>query len=356
MKKGLIAILFMMVTVLSLFSGCGGSGGAVTINVYNWGEYISKGQDGTMDVIAEFERETGIKVNYKEFDENESMYTKIKNGGSNYDVVIPSDYMVAQMIREDMLEKLDFTNIPNADNVLDELKNPKYDPTGEYSVPYMWGTVGIIYDKVRVTKPVDSWNILWDAEYSGQILMFNNPRDAFGIALKKLGYSYNTTDETQIRAAADELKKQRDVVQAYVMDQIFDKMESGEAMIAPYYAGDAVTMMANNPDLAFSIPKEGTNRFVDAACILKGSKHKKEAELFINFLAKAEVSKANSEYIGYTSPMKTTYDLLDDEIKNNPIIYPPESVLSKTESFLVLPNETLELYTSLWTDIKAGKE
>lgn len=253
-----------------------GSNGEV--NVYNWGEYMPDGVDGSVDLIEKFEQETGIKVNYKEYDSNETLYAELKPGNTSYDVIIPSDYMISRMIEEDMLEKLNFDNIPNYANIMDAYKNTEdvqYDPTGEYSVPYTWGTVAIVYNKTMVDEPVDSWDIFWDEKYAGQILMFDNSRDAFGIALKKLGYSQNTTNEAELEAAAEELKKQKPLVQAYVMDQIFDKMGNGEAAVAPYYAGDIITMMAENPDLAYALPKEGTNRFVDAMAIRRAPRIKK---------------------------------------------------------------------------------
>lgn len=325
-------------------SGSGQGASGSELNVCNWGEYIDE------DVLELFEAETGITVNYQTIDNNEKMYAKLKSGGSSYDVVIPSDYMIARMIEEGMLEKLDFANIPNFEDVRDDLKKPEYDPEGAYSVPYTWGVVGLIYDKTQVTKPVDSWDILWDETYKGQILMFDNPRDAIGIALKKLHYSFNTTDAAQLTEAAELLKQQKSVVQAYVMDQIFDKMGGGDALIAPYYAGDAITMMDENPNLAFAIPKEGTNRFVDAMCIPKGAENKENAEKFINFMTRADIAQKNIEYIGYSTPLKTVFENLDEETQNS-VSYPPDDVLANTETFLNLPDEILALYDELWIEI-----
>ena len=214
----------------------------VTINVYNWGEYISNGVEGTLDVNAKFTRRTGIDVNYTTFDTNESLYSKLAGGGANYDVIIPSDYMVSKLIEEGYLEKLDFDNIPNFQYIDEQYRNPDYDPTNEYSVPYTWGVVGIFYNKNYVKEEINSWKILWDEKYAGKILMFDNPRDSFGIAQKLLGYSFNSTDEREWQEAAMLLKEQKPLVQAYVMDQIFDKMANGDAWLAPYYAGDAATL------------------------------------------------------------------------------------------------------------------
>lgn len=327
-------------------------GQGISLNVYNWGEYISNGEDDSLDVNAEFEERTGIKVNYTNFASNEELYAKLKSGGTSYDVIIPSDYMIAKLIAEDMLEKLNFENIPNFEYIDERFKNPEYDPANEYSVPYMWGVVGIIYNTSLVDEEeAQSWDILWDSRYIKDILMFSNSRDAFGIALKRLGYSFNTTDPEQLNEAADSLKEQKALVQAYVMDEIFDKMTGGEAALAPYYAGDFLTMSEDNPDLAFAIPKEGTNRFVDAVCIPKGSKQKEAAETYINFLCETEIALANCEYIGYSTPHAMAYEKLDEETRNNLVAYPGDEVLANTETFVNLPDETSELVKNLWTQV-----
>lgn len=349
MKK--IFALFLAAMMLLSLASCGDDG-KVTINVYNWGEYISDGEDGTLDVIREFEQETGIKVNYTTYATNEEMYAKIKNGAGDYDVIIPSDYMISRMIEEDMLEKLDLENIKNYDLIMDDYKTCSYDPTGEYSIPYTWGVVGIIYNKEKVTKPVDSWDILWDEDYKGKILMFNNSRDAFAIALKRLGYSMNTTDLAQIKEAADLLTAQKSVRQSLVMDEIFDLIGSGESWIAPYYAGDALTIMSENENIGFAIPKEGTNRFVDAMCIPKGSKHKTEAEMFIDFMCRTDIVIANSEVTCYSVPQKEAYEQLDDEVKNNEYAYPSKEVLENTEEFIHLPKDVNAYIQNLWIGVQ----
>lgn len=327
----------------------------VTINVYNWGEYISGGEDGSMNVSAEFTKRTGIKVNYTTFEDNESLYSKLAGGGASYDVIFPSDYMISKMIQEKMVQKLDFSNIPNFRYIDKEYRNQVYDPTNAYSVPYTWGVVGIFYNKKYVRETVDSWKILWDKKYAGKILMFDNPRDAFGIAQKILGYSYNTTDSDQWGAAAKLLEEQKPLVQAYVMDQIFDKMSSGEAWLAPYYAGDAATLVDENPNIGFAIPtKEGTNFFVDAMCIPTGARHKKEAEAYINFLCEPEVAAANMEYVGYSTPETEARKLLPKETQDNPIIYPSESILKNSETYVSLPEDTSLLVDTLWAQVKMG--
>ncbi len=330
-------------------------GDGISINVYNWGEYIAvdDGEDGAYDVNREFEKLTGIQVNYTTFASNEELYAKLKSGGTSYDIIIPSDYMISRMINEKMLEKLNFDNIPNKANIMDKFQTVDYDPKGEYSVPYTWGTVGIIYNTTLVDPEddVNSWDILWNEKYAKDILMFSNSRDAFAISLFRLGYSANTTNEEELQEAADELNKQKVLVQAYVMDEIFDKMGGGEAALAPYYAGDALVMIDENPDLGFAVPAEGTNLFVDAMCIPKGSKNKEAAEMYINFMCEALVAQKTCEYIGYSTPNQAAYELLDEEITSDPISYPDDTLLENTEAFIALPDATTRLYDSLWTSL-----
>ena len=323
-----------------------------TLYVYNWGEYISDGADGSLDVNKAFEEKYGIKVVYDTFDNNEAMYSKLKSGGVSYDVVIPSDYMIQRMINEGMLEKLDYSNIPNFKKYIPEKYcNPGYDPKNEYSVPYTVGMVGLIYNSAMVDGIPDSWCYLWDKAYAGQILMFNNPRDAFAIAQNILGMDYNTESEISWKLAAELLKEQKQVSPVYVNDEIFLKMETGEAAFGAYYAGDFLTMQENNPDLEFVYPKEGMNYFVDAACILKGSKNKLAAELYIDFLLEPDVALANAEYICYASPHTGVYTNPEYSYYQNEILYPEEGKY-KTQSFLNLSPDTLELMSSLWDDVK----
>lgn len=365
MKQKIVA--FFLIAAMLLLGGCGtsqsvtdGEGNTapssdVTINVYNWGEYISKGEEGSLNVNEEFTKKTGIKVNYTTYQTNEELYAKLKSGSADYDVIIPSDYMIGKMIQEDMLEALDFSNIPNYEYIDPQFKGLEYDPEQKFSVPYTWGTVGVFYNKTMVDEEdiaQQSWDLLWNEKYAGQILMFDNPRDAFAIAQKRLGLSMNSTNPDDWNAAAEELQKQKPLVQAYVMDQIFDKMGGGDAAIAPYYAGDGIILMDENPDIGFYLPKEGTNRFVDAICIPKGAKHKKEAEMYINFLCETEIAKANAEYIGYSTPQLKAKEELDPEIANNPIFYPSEEMLKNTEVFSTLPDDVNKLLSDLWIQLK----
>ncbi len=358
MKKfAIFIVVFVMTFVATPFSSVTAANEKTVLRVYNWGEYISNGDDESLDVITEFEsRNPDINVEYTTYATNEEMYAKIASGSADYDILIPSDYMIGKMIKEDMLVKLDYANIPNFSKIDDTFKNLEFDPTNEYSVPYTWGTVGIIYNKTKVDEVVDSWNILWDQKYTDQILMFNNPRDSFGIALKKLGYSQNTTDRAQLDEATALLKEQKSVIQAYVMDEIFPKMTSGEAALAPYYAGDAITMISDNPDLDFVVPKEGSNTFVDSMVVLKTSKNKAVAEKFINFMLEDDIAKANIEYIGYSTPMSSVREILEDEVKNSHISYPSDEILAKCDTFTNLDDETSTYLQDSWTDVLSAGE
>lgn len=332
----------------------------ISINVYNWGEYICTGADeGTLNVNAEFTKLTGIKVNYTNFATNEELYAKLKGGGTSYDIVIPSDYMISKMIKEGMIQKLDFSNIPNAGYIMPNFRNLAYDPDNAYSVPYTWGTVGIIYDQTMIDMDEEDidWDILWDETYLDQILMFDNPRDAFMIAQIMQGYSINTEDPEQLRDCADKLKEQKHVVQAYVMDEIFDKMGAGDALIAPYYAGDALTIMGENEDLNFVVPKSGTNLFVDAMCIPTSAKQKEAAEMYINFMCEPDIAFANIDYICYSTPHSAAFEMLDEETKNNPVSYPDQDFIAeKTSVFVNLSDEANLLMQNLWTEMKSAED
>lgn len=350
----IVAALLLSVAAMTCFTGCGsGSESEEYINVFNWGEYIDE------ELLEKFEDETGIKVNYNTAATCEEMYAKMKNGGVTYDIVVPSDYMVSRMIEEDMLATIDYANVPNAEHVDAEFLNPEYDPTGEYSVPYQWGRVAIIYNKAMVDEAdLGSWDVLWNEKYAGQMLMFDNSRDALGIALKKLGYSYNTTDEAALREAAELLKQQKPLVQAYVMDQIFDKMESGEAAIAPYYIGDYFLMMdeleGSDIELGFNIPEEGTNLYVDAMCIPKNCQNKAGAEAFINFICEPENMAQNTEWICYSTAEKAARDLLPEDMKNNEDMYPSAEAIAECETYKNLPVAIRELYDALWVEIMSA--
>ena len=327
----------------------------VTLNVYNWGQYIADGSDDSMEVIAEFEkRYPHIKVNYSTYDSNEIMYSKLANGGITVDVIIPSDYMIARLISEDMLLPLNFDNIPNYRYIDENFKNTAYDPENKYSVPYTWGTVGILYNTKYVDEAdVTGWELLWNEDYAGKILTFGNSRDAFGIAQYLLGYDINTTDKAQLDRCAELLKKQKPVLQQYVMDEIFAIMQNEEAWIAPYYAGDCLTMMGENENLAFYLPEsQGFNMFIDAMCIPTCAREKEAAETFINFLCEPEIAGANMDWICYGTPLSAAKDFIDPEMVSDPVTYPDEKILVNGSSFAYLPEETSRYMESLFMEVR----
>lgn len=389
MKKKFFSLLILAVMTLGISAGCSSSsqntdseedeevyeqsltvsdmdyytrfkGDGISINVYNWGEYISTGADeGTLDVNTEFEELTGIKVNYTNYATNEELYAKLKGGGASYDIIIPSDYMISKMIKEDLIQKLDYDNIPNFSYIMDNFRNMAYDPENEYSVPYTWGTVGIIYDESVIDVPEEEidWDILWNEQYTDQILMFDNPRDAFAIAEIMLGYSLNTQNPDELRAAVEKLKEQKKIVQAYVMDEIFDKMGAGDALIAPYYAGDALTIMEENDSLNFVVPQSGTNLFVDAMCIPSNAKQKEAAEMYINFMCEPDIAFANIDYICYSTPHSAAFEMLDEEVQNDPISYPDEELIAnRTDVFVNLSDDANKLMQDLWTEMKSSED
>ncbi len=331
-----------------------------TVNVCSWGEYIDE------DLITQFEEETGIAVNYQTAESNEALYSLLKSGAGDYDVIVPSDYMISQLIEEGMLEPLDYGNIPNFSLIDDRFKNLSYDPENLYTVPYTWGTVGIIYNRAAVEEPITSWSAMFDERYAGEVLMFRNSRDAIAIALSYLGYSLNTTDPLQLREAYQLLAdaKSKGVYQAFVMDEIFQKMEGGNAAIGAYYAGDYLSMAENaaeGVDLAFVVPEEGSNWFMDAMCVLKDAPHKAEAEAWINFIASTEANLANMDFIWYASPNAQAlaeYPAYYEELYEEPlpeetyeIMAAPQEVLDRCEAYVSLPPETRALYNALWTEL-----
>ena len=347
MKLRKISILITIgLMVSTMLTGCGGTDSKKVLNVYNVGDYIDE------NIITLFEEKTGIDVQYETYDTNEMMYQKVKSGSTNYDLIFPSDYMVEKMKSEGLLQKIDFKNIPNMKYIDKSFLNPIYDETNEYSVPYMWGTFGILYNKKMVKEPVDSWNILWNPKYKGNIMMFDSVRDTMGISLKRLGYSMNTTNPKEINEAMKELMKQKGLVLAYVNDEGKDRLLGEEVAMGIAYSGDAVTLMEENPNLAYAIPKEGTNKWVDAMAIPKSAQNKKEAEMFINFLLDPEIAKMNAEYIGYSTPNEGALKLLDKDVTSNPVAYPPKSVMDKTETFIDLGNK-LRLYDEAWIKLKS---
>jgi spermidine/putrescine-binding protein len=318
------------------------------LNVYNWGDYI----DDT--VIELFENETGISVNYELFSSNEAMYTKIKTGGSEYDIAIPSDYMIQKMIEEDMLEKIDFSNVPNMANIDNKLKGLAFDKSNEYSVPYMWGTLGILYNTNMVDEVVDSFDILWDEKYKNKIFMYDSQRDTLAVSLIRLGYSINTIDENELNLATEELIKQKNLVQAYLGDPIKDNMIGNEGALAIVYSGDALYTMSENEDLNYVIPKEGSNIWVDSIVIPKGSKNKEEAEKFINFLSRPDIALLNTEYIGFSTTNAETFKLLPEELQQNEIYWPSDEIFSKLEIFVSL-GDAIKIYDEAWNRIMLAK-
>lgn len=322
-----------------------------TLNVFNWGEYISDGSDGTVDVNAEFERLTGIKVNYQNYDSNESMYAKLKSGAVSYDIVIPSDYMIERLKNEGMLRQIEPSLIDNYDYIANEYRGLYYDEYNEYSVPYSVGMVGLIYNRDMVEEDPDSWSVMWDERYRDNILTFNNPRDAFSIAQLLLGIDLNTTDEAEWRLAADKLKEQNSVLQGRVMDEVFNKMQGGNAAIAPYYAGDFLTMNEINPSLSFVYPKEGTNIFVDAMCVPTSCRNYEAAMLYINFMLEPDIALANAEYICYASPNTSVIENEDYSFYGNEILYPSEENMPKVQYFHDMTEETRRLYNALWEEV-----
>lgn len=323
-----------------------------TIYVYNWGEYISDGSDDSIDVNKEFEKLTGIKVNYATFESNETMYSQLKSGGVTYDIVIPSDYMIERLIKEKMLKKFDVTSLSNYHYIKDSYKNLYFDPENSYSVPYNVGMVGVIYNKALIGEPEKSWTSLWDEKYKDMSLMFSNPRDAFMIAQMILGQDLNTTNLSDWDAAAELLKKQKKNLQSYVMDEVYGKMETGEAAIAPYYAGDFLTMYDINEDLAFFYPKEGTNIFVDSICIPSSSQNTEAAKLYINFLLEPEIALANAEYIGYASPNTSVIENEDYYYYQNEILYPEDDVVTNRQYYHNIDSNVRKYYENLWIDVK----
>ena len=327
----------------------------VTLNIYNWGQNMADGSDDTMDIVAAFEEKYPyIDVNLTYYTANEELYSKLSTGGVTVDLIIPSDYMIARMINEDMLLELDFDNIPNYANVDEAFKNTAYDPENKYSVPYTWGTVGIIYNSKYVDEAdVTGWELLWNEKYAGKILMFDNSRDAFGVTQYLLGYDVNTTDKAELQACADKLTEQRPVLQQYVSDQIYSTMENEEAWIGVYYAGDCMVMMDNNEDLRFYLPEDqGFNLFIDAMCIPTCCQEKEAAELFINFMCDPEISGANMDYICYGSPIVGARDYMDEYLAQSEVVYPPEEILANGTSYSFLPEEISRFVEGLFMKVR----
>ena len=350
MKK-LLCFALLPVLGLSLLSGCGKSSAENgEVIVYNWGEYIDP------ETLSLFEEETGIKVVYDEYDTNETMYPKVEAGASAYDVICPSDYMIQKMIDNDLLAEINFDNIPNLKNIGQQYfeQSKEFDPENKYSVPYCFGTVGILYNKTMVSGPIDSWSVLWDEQYADNILMQDSVRDAFMVALKLNGYSMNTLDETELQAAKNSLIEQKPLVQAYVIDQVRDKMIGDEAAIGVIYSGEAIYTQRENEHLEYVIPKEGTNVWIDSWVIPKNAPNKENAEKFIDFMCREDIALKNFEYITYSTPNTAAQELIEDEdIKNSKIAFPDLSQYDNLETFQYLGSEGDALYNSLWKEVKS---
>ncbi len=351
MKKIFLLSLFSISLLLS--AGCGSSaeGKNGEVIVYNWGEYLDP------ETIRLFEDETGIKVIYDEFETNEVMFPKVEAGATEYDVICPSDYMIQKLLENDLLAELDFDNIPNAKANIGKQyweQSTEFDPENKYSVPYCWGTVGILYNKTMVEEPVDSWSILWDEKYKDNILMQDSVRDAFMVGLKLNGYSMNSTDAGELETAKNALIQQKPLVQAYVVDQVRDKMIGNEAAIGVIYSGEAIYTQRENPDLEYVIPKEGTNVWIDSWVIAKNAPNKENGEKFIDFMCRPDIALMNFEYITYSTPNDGARELIeDDDIRNSSIAFPDLTQYQNLETFRYLGEEADQIYNELWKEIKS---
>ncbi|NLY47967.1 MAG: ABC transporter substrate-binding protein [Clostridiales bacterium] len=341
-----VSVLFLLMLLLA---GCS-KGDGEKVYVYNWGEYIDE------ETLELFEKETGIEVVYEEFEQNEDMYPKVQSGAVRYDVICPSDYMIQKMIENDLLAELNYDNIPNIKYIDPAyLKSAEeFDPGNKYSVPYCWGTLGILYNKTKVDEPIDSWGVLFDEKYAGEILMIESVRDGFAIALKYLGYDLNTTSEAELEEAKELLKKQYPLVQGYFVDQVRDKLIGGEAAIGVIYSGEAIYSQRENPDLEYVVPKEGSNVWIDGWVIPKNCRNKENAEAFINFMCRPDIALMNFEYITYSTPNKGAWELIQDEdIKNSPIAFPPQEVLDRCTAYRYLGEEVEQMYIEKWNEVKS---
>ena len=355
MKKIISIILSAVIVSASAacLAGCNG-GYDGEVNVYNWGEYISLGEDGLLNVIDEFEKETNIKVNYTTYETNEELYNMLKNSNVSYDVIIPSEYMISKLIEEDMLLELNFDNIPNYENLMERFKKLACDPEGKYTVCYSWGITGLVYDKTKVTEKPTTWDALWNKELEGQLLMFNNSRDAYAIAMQLCGINPSNCTKEDVDRASEKLAEQKPLLKKYVMDQVFTEMENSQSAVAPYYAGDIIMMMENNEDLDYARIEDGANMFYDAMCIPSCSKNKENAEKFINFMQKPEIAAANFEYLYYATPNQIAYnDYLDEDVKNNTFIFPEDEYLDKCYVFANVSDEVYSYMQEQFVKIQA---
>ncbi|GHU69365.1 spermidine/putrescine ABC transporter substrate-binding protein [Clostridia bacterium] len=318
------------------------------VNVYNWEDYISE------DALKLFEEETGIEVRYSRFTTNEDMLVQVRADPTNYDVIFPSEYIIERLVSEDLLEELDWANIPNAEYVLDWMKNPAYDPDGKYSVPYMWGTVGILYNTTMVDEPIDSWTALWDTKYAKSVFMMDSIRDSIGITLKMLGYSMNERSQEALDAARDKLLEVKPNVLAWQVDETKDKMIAGEAALGVVWSGDAAYSMEYNEDLVYVVPKEGSNVWVDGMCIPKGARNKANAEIFIDFMCRPDAALLNFEEIWYCTPNTGVIELLDEETLADETIFPPQDVIDRCEFFQDIASD-ITRFNRIWLAVKSAR-
>ena len=346
MKKWL-SILLIALMAASFLPAAHAEG---VVRVFNWEDYIDE------EMLALFEEETGIKVDYMRFTLNEDMLVQVRNSPGYFDVVFPSDYAIERMIAENLLQPIDYSKVPNEVNTLDWLRDPDYDPEHKYSVPYMWGTVGIVYDTTKVKGPIDSWSVLFDETYKGEVFMIDSPRDALGVALKYLGFSVNSKNPVEIQAAANLLIKQKKdgIVKAYQVDETKDKMVAGEGTLAVMWSGDAQYAISLNPNLAYVVPKEGSNVWVDGMVIPAGAKNVDNAHAFINFMSRPDVAKANAEYIEYSSPNAPAIELMGEEYTGNPNLNPSQETIDNCEFFHDNADVKV-LYDTFWGQVKNAK-
>lgn len=358
MKK-ILSILLAAVLIFctaACFSGCSQEKAESKgeVNVFNWGDYLANGEDDLMDVVSEFEKETGIKVNLTTYDTNEEMYNMLKQSNVSYDVVVPSEYMISKLIKENMLLEINYDNIPNFKYIDEKFTKLPCDPDCKYTVCYNWGVTAIVYDTTKVKNKPTDWNALWDKNLSGQILMFNNSRDAMAIAMQECGIDPSNFTKADVDKAVVKLEEQKPLLKKYVMDQVFNEMEGGQSAIAPYYAGDIATMMEENEDLDYCLPASGSNLFYDALCIPTCSKNKENAEAFINFMHKPEIAAENCKYLRYGTPNTKAVEFLDEDIVKSELTFPPETYVDKCYIFQNTDDDTYAYMQEQFVKLQSG--
>lgn len=350
MKKRLIFFSLLML-ILSAVTGCGGSAeSGETLTVLNYGKYFDP------DALKMFEEETGIKVEYEEYESPEEMYTKYKAGSIDYDLLCTSDYMIQKLIDEGEVLEMNYENIPDYKNISQSIidASAAFDPDHRYTLPFFYGTVGILYNTDEVdAKETDTWNILWDKKYEGKIIMENSVRDCFLVPLKQLGYSLNTTDEGELNEALQMLLDQKPLIYAYFVDETGDEMAAGNASLAVAYSGEAAYAQSLADNLAYSVPKEGSNLWIDSWFIPKTCKNQENAEKFLNFLCREDIAKMNFDYVYYATPNDAVYDSLEDSVKNDATIFPDQSTIDNCEVYIGLDEKDSNLYNQLWKKLKS---